>query len=358
MLRVFIVVPSLQPTGPIKGAVALSNSLVTECCVTLIVLKPPSKFPGYLDPRVKQIMLGGVGHVLKYLRVLREASARGSVISLSFCFSADVINFLVRHHVRTASTVRGHLRRTYRIDYGFFGELLARVHYFLIARLDRVIAMTSHMANEIEVITGRSAYVIGNFIDEHQLEFLRSRKPSKGQDSLNQSELRYAFIGRLDPLKMPHLVIDAISFMISEGVECSLDIFGDGPLSDSLSAYVSKCGIRDHVRFHGHVSDPWLTAIEADCLVLPSLTEGVSRAAMEALYLGIPCVMRAVDSNADLIEHGKNGILFYDDSSLVSAMKQGASLGRSFSSHRPVLLGQHFRRATCVNKFQELFRNL
>ena len=38
-------------------------------------------------------------------------------------------------------------------------------------------------------------------------------------------------------------------------------------------------------------------------MVLPSFSEGTSRAALESLFLGVPIILRDVDSNKDLIDN-------------------------------------------------------
>lgn len=352
MRQLFVLVPSLVPTGPIKGAVALCNALAADVDVTLVALKPSPAFPGPVDSRVRQVGLGAAGGWRAYRRMLEEAGGAPRTVSLSFCFSADVANFLVRRHAVTIASIRGHLPRTYRIDYGPAGRLLAFLHYSLAARLDRVVAMTERMAAQFAAITGKVPRVIGNFVDEGQLEPLRAPVLSP------PAEWRYVFVGRLDPLKSPGRVIDAVCRMAKQGIACSLDVFGDGPLMAKLRSQVAECACEETVRFHGHVDNPWKLAAGADCLVLPSMTEGVSRAALEALYLGIPCVMRDVDSNADLIRPGENGSLFSDDATLASAMQEAAVLGRRLSATRPVLLSESFRQAACIARYRQLLQEL
>ena len=53
-------------------------------------------------------------------------------------------------------------------------------------------------------------------------------------------------------------------------------------------------------------------------MVLPSFSEGVSRSALEALFLGVPCVLRDVDGASELIHDGINGYLFNENSELHS----------------------------------------
>jgi glycosyltransferase involved in cell wall biosynthesis len=352
MRPLFVLVPSLVPTGPIKGAVALCNALAAHFDVTLVALKRSPDYPGPIDPRVRQVRLAEAGGWWAYRRMLQQAGGRPRVLSLSFCFSADVVNFLVRRHAVTVSSIRGHLPRVYQVDFGRFGKLLAVLHYRLAGRLDRAVAMTQRMAEQFRVITGKRPLVIGNFVDEAQLEPLRARGAAE------QGAWRFVFVGRLDPLKIPDQVIDAVCRLHAQGVLCSLDVFGDGPLQEQLKAQVARQQAGNIVRFHGHVASPWERAAGADCFVLPSLTEGVSRAALEALYLGVPCVMRDVDSNPDLVRPGENGALFTEEAALVSAMQQVARLGRGLQATRPVLLPESFRQAVCVAGYRELLEGL
>ncbi len=63
------------------------------------------------------------------------------------------------------------------------------------------------------------------------------------------------------------------------------------------------------VQFTGNVENvlPYLQA--ADLFVLPSASEGLSNALLEALSTGLPVVATAIGGSIDVIEHGKNGWL-------------------------------------------------
>ncbi len=181
-------------------------------------------------------------------------------------------------------------------------------------------------------------------------------EPLRSRCVANEAGWRFVFLGRLDPLKSPDRVVEAVCLLVTQGIPCSLDVFGEGPLMTQLRVMVAERACGDLVRFHGHVDNPWMLAADADCLVLPSQTEGVSRAALEALYLGIPCVMRDVDSNVDLIRPAENGELFIDDVALVTAMQNAARLGRLLSATRPVLLGESFRQSACIDNYRQLLQ--
>ena len=104
---------------------------------------------------------------------------------------------------------------------------------------------------------------------------------------------------------------------------------------------------------NGQIENPYPLISVADVFVLPSLSEGISRASLESLYLGIPCVLRNVDGNKELIQDGLNGKLFNDDDDLPNAMLIAAEIRRK--KHKTVcLLPKKYRQQNAVNKFLQL----
>jgi len=58
--------------------------------------------------------------------------------------------------------------------------------------------------------------------------------------------------------------------------------------------------------------------------VLASASEGMSQSLLEAMYLKVPVIATAAAGNLDLIDEGRNGLLFQDGDvkSLASLIKQ------------------------------------
>lgn len=81
-------------------------------------------------------------------------------------------------------------------------------------------------------------------------------------------------------------------------------VLGTGPEAAPLAQLAGE-----GVHFLGHVEDvaPYLQA--ADLFVLPSATEGLSNAMLEALATGLPVIATHVGGAPDVISHQKNGWL-------------------------------------------------
>jgi glycosyltransferase involved in cell wall biosynthesis len=84
-------------------------------------------------------------------------------------------------------------------------------------------------------------------------------------------------------------------------------ITGDGPLKGTLQRKVEQLGLGNEIIFLGNVDTiaDYLNA--SDIFILPSLLEGLSIALMEAMLIGLGCIVTDVGSNPDLIKEGFNG---------------------------------------------------
>lgn len=89
-----------------------------------------------------------------------------------------------------------------------------------------------------------------------------------------------------------------------------LAIVGNGPEGLRLKELASELGISESCHFEGATSAvaEWLSRI--DIFVLPSRTEALSNALMEAMACGCCAIASRVGGNPELIDEGENGLLF------------------------------------------------
>jgi glycosyltransferase involved in cell wall biosynthesis len=84
-------------------------------------------------------------------------------------------------------------------------------------------------------------------------------------------------------------------------------ICGDGILEDSLKEEVVKLGLENNVHFLGFRRDIAKLLRISDLYLLTTYQEGLPRALMEAMSVGLPAVVSAVRGNIDLVENEVNG---------------------------------------------------
>jgi glycosyltransferase involved in cell wall biosynthesis len=352
--KIFILIPAPTPDGPIKGAYALANSLCMDHDVTLVGLKGGPGAYTALSDKVRFVSLADIpygfpGKLLAYRRLLQLNAEKDLPVSLSMCFSADLVNRLGHGRATAIASVRGNLFENYRFDYGPLGTCLAWFHMHLIKGMHRVIGMSHAMQMQLrQYVPASRISVIGNFIDEEAVD--QHRNKDESIDRLR----RFVFLGTVSERKCPLLVIRAIHVLRKEGLDVALDVIGNGPLLDAARLEASRLAVSDHVTFHGSLRNPLPVVASACALVLPSLSEGVPRAALEALHLGVPCVLRNVDGNNELITEGSNGFLFAQDEALAAAMRNVIELARAQPIPRPSLLPAAFRQAQIARHYINL----
>jgi len=110
--------------------------------------------------------------------------------------------------------------------------------------------------------------------------------------------------GRLDKNKNIALVLRAMTGDIANAWH--LLIVGDGPERSGLEELVQSLNLAERVKFAGWSNDaPGLTA-QADCFILPSYSEGVSNALLEALACKKPCLVSDIPEHRELFPDGEN----------------------------------------------------
>jgi glycosyltransferase involved in cell wall biosynthesis len=117
-------------------------------------------------------------------------------------------------------------------------------------------------------------------------------------------------VGRLGPEKgHAHLIEAAAILIVRESLPVRLMIVGGGRSRQALEQLARRCGIADRVIFAGFQSDvmPYEAALDVFCL--PSLKEGLSLSALEAMALGKPVVASRVGGTPEVVADGETGVL-------------------------------------------------
>ena len=112
------------------------------------------------------------------------------------------------------------------------------------------------------------------------------------------------YSGRLAPEKGLDVLLESWKKISAKHPQAHLLLLGSGPQEAALREMAGE-----RVIFGGFVPDPCLFYQACDLFVLPSLTEGLSNAMLEAMACGLPLVATRVGAAEELNRQGKNGRL-------------------------------------------------
>jgi glycosyltransferase involved in cell wall biosynthesis len=116
-------------------------------------------------------------------------------------------------------------------------------------------------------------------------------------------------VARLAPVKGVQYLLEALPRIRASVPEAVLVFVGDGELRPQLERRAQELGVDGAVRFLGLRRDVHEIVHLFDVSVLPSLNEGMGKAAVEAMAAGKPVVASAVSGLQDVIRPGCSGIL-------------------------------------------------
>lgn len=106
------------------------------------------------------------------------------------------------------------------------------------------------------------------------------------------------------PYKGTDVLLEAAALAVGRGVDLELRLAGDGRIRPALERRAAALGLAERVRFLGQLPAGAVRAQldAADLFVLPSRTEGLPRAMVEAMARALPCLGTRVGGVPELLE--------------------------------------------------------
>lgn len=178
--------------------------------------------------------------------------------------------------------------------------------------------------------------------------------------NLPDSDCVIGVVGNLYPVKGHQYLIDAIPAVLEKYPETSFVFAGRGQLESDLKQQVNRLGLDKRVHFLGLRQDiPRILAL-LDVFVLPSLSEGLSMAILEAMMAGKPVVATRVGGNPEIVLDRETGFLVPPKDSHALAESLIALLK---DRHLAIQLGEKGKRRaehqfslqTMVNAYESLY---
>lgn len=196
-------------------------------------------------------------------------------------------------------------------DPDFWGAVrLAKLRIgFPLRRAAMVVALydaaSTYMIREYGLQPDRTV-VVSNAVDAARFP---RRTPSTREDARARLAERFdgpliGYLGALSGEKRPQWAVSSVARI--DGA--ALLVAGSGPLREELDD-LARHDAPDRVQFLGSTDDPTTFLTALDVLVLPSRTEGVPGALIEAALIGVPVVATDVGGVSELVRRTGCGVV-------------------------------------------------
>lgn len=171
----------------------------------------------------------------------------------------------------------------------------------LVDRVHTVSHSQKHELVGLGIPEGRVEAVV-NGVDVRRFAPPASEKAAKQAMSLPEDSQVIGMVARFGLFKRHQDLIEAFEKMAARHPSARLLLVGGGgPLEQQVKSQVAASPFKHQMHLAGFLEDP-LTAYQAmDLLVVPSLNEGLSNAALEAMATGVPVLAHDACGNAELL---------------------------------------------------------
>ena len=173
----------------------------------------------------------------------------------------------------------------------------------------------------ITVSEAVSEYLEQLGIQNRQISLIRNSIHISGQydkavnpslrESLGWGKDSYVVIvvGRLEPVKALNYLIEALSQVVKDRPQVRCLFVGEGRARGKLEAQVRQLDLENCVHFAGFREDTGVLLKTSDAFCMPSLSEGLPYAVLEACGCRLPLLVTEVGGLAKLLTNGETAIL-------------------------------------------------
>lgn len=245
----------------------------------------------------------------------------------------------------------------------FWEKLRRRVTYRLVSRHGTMVAVSQDlkrfMCDKVG-IAEKQVEVIHNGVALAQTITDEEVQKCKAELGVSGCYPLLGVVGSLYPVKGHRFLLEAMPEILQRWPKARLLVIGRGELEVSLKEQVEQLAIGANVHFLGMRQDvPRLLSL-LDVFILPSMSEGLSLALLEAMASGKPVVATLVGGNPELIDHGKTGFLVQPEdardlaANLLKLLSDPRTM-QQFGRQAAERVRQHFSMGQMVDRYRNIY---
>jgi len=307
-----------------------------------------------------EISESGPADLRTFRDLLRLCRSLRVTVWHSHDYKTNLMGLILRRWwpMKLVTTVHGWTRHTTR----------TKIYYHLdnwcLSSYDHVIAVSPKLFDHCRdhgVPEDRLSY-IPNGIEPAEYERQQTIADARQRLGIAPDRLVIGTVGRFSTEKSVDRAIRTLAQIRRTRPEAELHLIGDGPERDRLKALARELNVTDAVRFWG-----WQTPLQRfyetmDVLLLPSLTEGLPNVVLEAMAMGVPVAATCVGGVADLLDHGRCGVILNQDQQTwadrIEFLLASATRRAHFANLAKARIESHYTFAQRMARMRQLYQRV
>jgi len=220
---------------------------------------------------------------------------------------------------------------------------------------------------KIPAVPNRRATLVGNGIDFSAITKkvgAGARERIRQEFGISEETFVLVNVARFEPQKGHGFLLNTLKHLIPQvNRKVVVLLVGMGVDQDKVEAEVKRLGLQDAVIFTGHRPDVPDILTASDVSIMTSLYEGIPRALMESMALGLPVVATDVPGTRSLIRSGKTGLLVdYNDvagfSSAIVRVLTNPTLARQLGENGRRHVQTEFNEYVVADRVEEIYSHI
>lgn len=208
-------------------------------------------------------------------------------------------------NIPVVSTVHG---KGYYLD-----KVVRKLIYAFVSRASNMVAVSEdirqNLLKNIRFVR-KNITLIQNGLDcSEYSRTIGERNLERARLGVRDSDFLVVSVGSYYEVKGHKFLIEAASILLGLGRKVKIVVAGQGPMQTSLFQLATSLGIVSEIELVGYVEDIPSLLSAADCYVMPSLSEGIPLALLEASASGCAIVASDVGGIPEVIKNDVNGLL-------------------------------------------------
>ena len=309
-MKILYVITSTQTGGAEKALAALAAQTVKEHQVKVVSLKP-------LGPVAQELEKSGAEVVSLNMKGFIPFGIVKKLQAEIRSFQPDIVHAMLFRGIELT-----------RLACAGKGLKLVSTPHFDLSKKNFILRFIDKLLKDLDTLTVAESFSTARYLVEAQhyrkdkvfllpngadkTVFFRDdalRDKMRKQYGFTADNTVFISVARLAPVKDPVTLLQTFRNVWRGNSAARLVYVGEGEERPKLENFIRQSSIEEAVLLAGEQRDinAWLNM--ADAFVLTSVEESLPIALLEALRVGLPCMVTNVGDMPLWVEHGKNGFV-------------------------------------------------